>query len=85
MYVILSHFLSYLLPFPPFSSPLKDAPEITNKMPDNPNIRLTSGAPQTITVEYDQGYPPAQEEWSKDGQPIDIPDPRITTHNGKLH
>ena len=52
-------------------------------MPDNPNIRLTSGAPQTITVEYDQGYPPAQVEWSKDGQPIDIPDPRITTDNGK--
>ena len=52
-------------------------------MPDNPNIRLTSGASQTITVEYHQGYPPAQVEWSKDGQPIDIPDPRITIDNGK--
>ena len=66
----------------PFSSPLTDAPKITNK-PDNPNIRLTSGASHTITVRYDQGNPLATVEWSKDGQPINTPDPRITTANGE--
>ena len=86
---------SYLLPFfslhtlpstlPPllFSSLLIDAPKITNKMPEDCNIRLTSGVSQAITVEYNQGNPPAQVQWSKDGQPIDIPDPRITMDNHK--
>ena len=65
---------------PPFSSPLTDAPKITNK-PDNPNIRLTSGASHTITVRYDQGNPLAMIEWSKDGNPI--PGHSITTANGE--
>lgn len=88
MYVVTS-FLFLLPIFPstltpaPFSSPLKDIPKITEKLPDNPNIRLTSGASQTITVKYDQGYPPAQVEWSKDGQLINIPDPRVTIDNDK--
>ena len=52
-------------------------------MPENPNIRLTSGASQTITVEYDQGNPPTQVQWSKDRQPMNTPDPRITIDNDK--
>ena len=79
---LLPIFPSTLTP-PPFSFPLKDIPKITEKLPDNPNIKLTSGASQTITVKYDQGYPPAQVKWSKDGQLINIPDPRITIDNGK--
>ena len=78
-----------LLPFPSllhsltqFSFHLTDAPKITNK-PVNPNIRLSSGASQTITVRYDQGYPQAKVEWSKDGHLINIPDPRITTANAE--
>ena len=52
-------------------------------VPNDPNIRLTSGASQTITVKYNKGYPPAQVEWSKDGQPINIPDPRFTIDSGE--
>ena len=62
---------------------LTDAPKITGKLPDDPNIRLTSGDSQTITVEYDQGYPPAQVEWSKDGHLVNIPDPCVTIDNDK--
>ena len=65
-----------------FSFPLTDAPKIANK-PDSPTIRLTSGASQTITVRYDQGDPPATVSWSKDGQPINIPNPRIATTDGE--
>ena len=66
----------------PFSSPLTDPPVITARLPYNLNITLKSGAPQTITVRYDQGYPSnATVEWSKDGNPI--LDPPITTANGE--
>ena len=62
----------------PFSSPLTDAPSITNK-PDTPNIRLNYEASQNIIVTYDQGNPPAEVQWSKDGVSIDNRDPK----NGK--
>ena len=68
----------------PFSSPLTDPPVITSKTPpDNCDIKLTYGGSETITVKYDKGYPPAKVEWSQDGHPINIPDPRITTANGE--
>ena len=62
---------------PPFSSPLTGSPKVTDKLPNNLNIGFISEAKQTNTARYDEDFPQAKVEWSKDEQPIT--DARIAT------
>ena len=65
------------VPSLPLSYP-SGPPTITNK-PASPDVVISSGATQTITVNYDPGNPTATVQWSKDGQLINgSSDPRVS-------